>query len=380
MSNKPIRRNQTDLAPDKDQRQLIEAMEAASDHSERLQEAADAVRFMRFNQSKAVNTLIAYCRDLQLFAETWLGANAPPNAGELLTLDPALWEYITHGEVEAFIHWMEREGYALTSINRALYAIRSYARLALLSGLMDNMQYAKIEGIAGRRGKEAQNVDDHRAHAGKPIRRSAVKPDAAIKKADSTKIPADILDKLRHDHDLATLYGLRAALIANVLLELGLRASELAGLQWGNVDLERGEIYFYRPKVGKWQTMGLSKGLQAILRRYMATFPHPSETADEAGRDNKRLLWSLSRWERVTVNGLSPAAVSMVVKRLGQRHDLPGLSAHDLRHHWTTAQHRRKVDTLRLQRMGGWKGPQMLELYIEEYERVNEGYETPYED
>jgi integrase len=62
----------------------------------------------------------------------------------------------------------------------------------------------------------------------------------------------------------------------NLLLQLGLRAGEVADFKWTDVDLERGEVTFYRRKIAKTQTMGLSPMLQSLLRLYMVSFPNPS--------------------------------------------------------------------------------------------------------
>ena len=191
-----------------------------------------------------------------------------------------------------------------------------------------------------------------------------------VKKSDPTRIPSDIVNSLLHDHERYTMKGLRNAVLFNILLQLGLRAGELSDLKWSDIDLERGEVTFYRRKVAKMQTMGLSAGLQAILRKYMAMFPTPE------GNDD-RLLYGVTRTDKVGKNGMSAANISMTVKQVGSDLGLPSLSAHDLRHHWTTTLHN-KVDNLTLQRMGGWNSPVMLQRYVAEKTVVNEGVEDPY--
>jgi integrase len=158
-----------------------------------------------------------------------------------------------------------------------------------------------------------------------------------------------------------------------ILAELGLRAGELAGLQWDDVNLVDGNVRFYREKVNKVQTMKFSRRLMKLLRRYMNKFPR-----------GKYLIWKLSPSGKplknaADDNGISRSAVSMAVKNEGRRFGLNKLSAHDLRHHWTTAQHRNGVDSVQLQRMGGWNSPAMLQTYIDEMDDVNDGHESPYD-
>ncbi|MEO0564400.1 MAG: hypothetical protein AAF125_20010 [Chloroflexota bacterium] len=68
--------------------------------------------------------------------------------------------------------------------------------------------------------------------------------------------------------------------------------------------------------------------LQSLLRLYMRAMPVPVVSG--------KLLYGVTRGDKVGKNGLSAANISMIVKRFGQEMGLPTLSAHDLRHHWTT--------------------------------------------
>lgn len=347
---------------------LLPLLQSVSEQSAHLQRVADDTRFARFNREKSPNTLKAYRQDMQRFGEAWLGEACPADFGVQLMRDPAPWFYITHGEVTAFVLWMQEAGYALSTVNRSLYALRAYARQAMLAGVMPAQQYARIEGVSGYDGKVAANVDERR----EVTRRDAGEDQTTVKKATATYIPQDLLDDLLYAHNIDTLKGLRDAVLFNLLLQLGLRASELSELKWLDVNLEQGEVRFYRGKVAKTQTMGLSTMLQALLRLYMTRLPTPPAYG--------KLLYGVTRGDRVGKNGLSAANISMVVKRFGQEIGLPTLSAHDLRHHWTTTLHQRGVDTLTLQRMGGWKSPRMLQRYVAEKVRVNEGLENPYHD
>ncbi|MEO0561933.1 MAG: site-specific integrase [Chloroflexota bacterium] len=360
--------NRNDLPQITHTDELLPLLQTASEQSAHLQRNADATCFARFNREKSHNTLKAYRQDLQRFGEAWLGETCSADFGQYLMSDPIPWFYITYGEVTAFVLWMQEAGYALSTVNRSLYVLRTYARQAMLSGVMPAQQYARIEGISGYDGKVAANVDERRV----VTRRDETVEQTRVKKATATHIPQDLLDDLLYAHNIDTLKGLRDAVLFNLLLQLGLRASEVAELKWHDINLEQGEVRFYRRKVAKTQTMGLSMMLQSLLRLYMRAMPVPHMSG--------KLLYGVTRGDKVGKNGLSAANISMIVKRFGQSIGLPTLSAHDLRHHWTTTLHQRGVDTLTLQRMGGWKSPRMLQRYVAEKARVNEGLENPYHD
>ncbi len=333
-----------------------------------VHEKIDATRFQEFNRRKSKNTLAGYRRDLQRMADLLL-PNAGDDAGLQLSLFPALWRDIDETVVYAYRSRMESEGYALSSINRALCAVRSYAKLAMLSQVMPSEAYAKIAAIKGYSDKEAASLDQKRDYT----RRAQVDENATGKKAEAVRIPDDIFHDLMTDHDLDTYAGLRAAVVIRILAELGLRAGELAGIERKQVNLMAGSIRFYREKVHKTQTMKISRRLMKLLRLYMDVFPR-----------GKYLTWKLSPAGKPLQcdpdeNGLSRAGISMLVKQQGRRFGLGKLSAHDLRHHWTTAQHRNGVDSVQLQRMGGWSSPAMLQTYIEEMDDVNDGHESPYD-
>ncbi|MEL6525915.1 MAG: hypothetical protein AAFQ07_09415 [Chloroflexota bacterium] len=225
-----------------------------------LQALADETAFQKFNATKSDNTLKAYRRDLQRFAHLIYGDDVPDDYGYRLSTEKDLWQNLTHGEANAYQLWMMQAGYALTSINRAVYAVRTYARQAMLAGVMSADVYQRIAAIQSVSGKAAANLDEKRLLQRRPVKRA--------KKAHPTKIPADLVTHLLNDHDLAQLQGQRDAVLMGCLLELGLRASEMATLTWDDMNLTTGTIQFYRPKVAQMQQLALSTRLQRMLRLY----------------------------------------------------------------------------------------------------------------
>jgi hypothetical protein len=142
-----------------------------------LQALVDEMAFQKFNASKSANTLKAYRRDLQAFAQFIYGPTLPPNYGYRLSQEKALCIEITHGEVSIYQVWLLTQGYALTSINRALYALRTYARQALLAGAMPAEVYQRIAAIQSVSGKAAANLDEKRPLQRRPsLRQKKPKP------------------------------------------------------------------------------------------------------------------------------------------------------------------------------------------------------------
>ncbi|MEL6404343.1 MAG: hypothetical protein AAFR81_08250, partial [Chloroflexota bacterium] len=127
-----------------------------------LQALADETAFQKFNATKSDNTLKAYRRDLQRFAHLIYGDDVPDDYGYRLSTEKDLWQNLTHGEANAYQLWMMQAGYALTSINRAVYAVRTYARQAMLAGVMSADVYQRIAAIQSVSGKAAANLDEKR--------------------------------------------------------------------------------------------------------------------------------------------------------------------------------------------------------------------------
>lgn len=325
--------------------------------SEALQTLADETAFQKFNATKSENTLKAYRHDLHRFARLIYGADVPKDYGYRLSTEKDLWKNITHGEVNAYQLWMMKEGYALSSINRAVYAVRTYARQAMLTGAMAAEVYQRIAAIQSVSGKAAANLDEKRPLQRRPVNRA--------KKASPTKIPADLVTLLLNDHDLEQLGGLRDAVLMSCLLELGLRASELAELQWSDVDLIGGTLKFYRPKVAQTQQLALSTRLQRILRLYL-------EHLQRHFVMTEKLLVGITRKQALGKHYLSPQSISNIVQQIGLRYGIEKLSAHDCRHHCITYLIQEKqVTPMTVQDFGGWRDARMVRHYVRQLDISN---------
>ena len=145
---------------------------------------------------------------------------------------------------------MLQECYALGSINGRLSTFRMYARIAAKTGIITPQESILIASVQGYASKEARHIDDKRRADGMQTRKGH-------KKAEAVSIPQDIAEALKAQ-PCATGQGRRDTLIMCLLLDHGLRVSEIAILTRAAFDLKAGTFTFYRPKVDKTQTHELT--------------------------------------------------------------------------------------------------------------------------
>jgi integrase len=314
---------------------------------------------------RAFNTLRHQLVDLTIFA-TYLEAvkfYAPAvdqderkARGLRLFNEPKAWRAVTYGLVAGFARWQLQQGYALGSINVQLSTVRKYTKLAFQAGVISAEQVAMISTFEGYQYKEQQRIDEKRVKAGVATRKGA-------KKAVSVSLTPAQVKALKTQPDSAQ--GRRDALLMALLLDLGLRVSEVALLEVTDIDRQANTLTFYRPKVGKQQTLELKT---ADLKRAVSAW---FETGDVpvAGW----LLRSSGKGGKLGAPGMSARAISKRVAYLGEQIGVTGLSAHDLRHSWATRASRAKTDAFALQEGGGWNSLAMPRRYVDAAKIANEG-------
>lgn len=307
--------------------------------------------FADYRERKAANTVKRHDDALSLFAAFLAAPGVPgmPSAADLAQ-DPQAWAGVTWGLLSSFVQWLLGKGYAITTVNGSLSIIKSYAKLAAQAGAVPPGEYALLRGVMGYRGGEAKHVDESRAMTR-----------TGVKKAEPVTLTKEQAEGLKAQPD--TPQGRRDAVLIGLLLDLGLRCGEVAGLTVDCVNLAEGLLTFYRPKVGKEQTHRLTPDLLRALRAYMA------EDAPAVGP----LLRASQKGGKLTAAGMTERAITKRVGELGERCGVVGLSAHDLRHYWATRAARNGTPIDRLQDAGGWSSPAMPLQYIEAAKIANEG-------
>jgi integrase len=337
------------------------------------QVAADSV-CADYRSCKAANTIRRQDWDLHRFTEylhevgvTTYGNHVPILPGTIdhgrmtdpptLATEPRAWAGLTWGLVEGFNRWQLGRGFAVGSVNVRLSTVKTYAKLAAKAGTIDAGELALIRNVAGYSRPEKKRIDAQRDDAGVFTR-------VGVKKPNPVLISRDQAARLKDQPN--TPQGRRDRLIMCLLIDHGLRVSEVAALTVGAFDLGRREFLFYRPKVDKEQTHELTDESFEAARDYLG------QDAPEASGDS--LLRGSRKGGRLTDAGMTTQSINLRVRTLGDAAGVDGLSPHDLRHYWATTAARNKTPIDRLQDAGGWASPAIpLTRYIEPAKIANEG-------
>jgi len=150
-----------------------------------------------------------------------------------------------------------------------------------------------------------------------------------------------------------------------LLLDHGLRVGEIAALTASALDVQTGQLRFFRSKVGKMQTHRLSRDALAAAHAYAPLIaPQPP--------DAPLLLRSLKN-RKLSHGGMTERAITQRVNFLGKQAGIYGLSAHDCRHYWATSAARAGSDPFSLQQAGGWSSLAMPRRYVEDDAIANRG-------
>lgn len=352
---------------DDEQQQRREWFGAAAD------EAARRFRFDEYQQEKADNTNRRQKNDLKTFAE-YLGKVAGiMSSGADLYAAPDAWRGITWGIVKGFREWMLQQSYAIGTVNIKLSTVKTYAKMAFEAGVIPENQHLMIDGVNGLKMSAGKNRDERRAAEGIDTRRGN-------KKARSIELTADQRRTLKRDHE-DTPQGRRDAVLMCLMLDHGLRASEVEKVLVGGVDFSggengRGEITFYRPKVNEWHTHDMSSDTRRALKAYFNAGDAPLPNDAPLLRKSRSLKdGGAIKTEALGESGMSTRAITKRVNLIGRRHGIEGLSAHDLRHSGATAFCKRYPNQpLKLQEWGGWKSLAMPRRYVDYAEVANRGY------
>lgn len=267
---------------------------------------------------------------------------------------PAGWQGVTWGLVEGFVKWLLKRGYSLTTINHRLSTIKVYVRLSTKAGTIPPTEQALIRDVHGYGQNEGRQVNTKR-------KRTRI----GYKKENAIVLTAEQARQLKQRHP-TTPQGIRDRLLICLLLDLGLRASEVANLKIEDL-AEPGYIVVYRQKTNTTDRMELSGD---ILRALAAYEPHK--------RVQGTLLRGSLKNDELTNDVMSVRAIGSRIKLLGR--DILGiweLSPHDLRHTWATRAAKHSSPFV-LRDAGGWSNMQTPSRYVERAKIVNEGIKLDY--
>ena len=134
--------------------------------------------------------------------------------------------------------------------------------------------------------------------------------------------------------------SLRNKAVVMVMMHAGLRISEVAALNVGDISLtaRRGEVLVRCGKGLKQRTIPINQELREVLLKYLA---------EEGCRESLEPMFVSQKQNR-----LSMAAIDKVIRMLGAQACVD-LSAHDLRHHFITRLVRQGTDIVTIAELAG---------------------------
>ena len=328
--------------------------------------AAKDNAFERGLSGKTENTRTSYQTDLATWAQYLADAGGDIKGCDFYT-DPACWSGVTHGLVDAFIEWMKRQGYAISSINRKLSCVRVFCGMAGKAGVIPGDALAMIQTVGTIRRGQGMEVDKQRTNT------RVARPQA--KKAKSINLTAEQAKALKAQPN--TPQGRRDALLMCLLLDHGLRSGELAALAVSNIDMKTGIMTFWREKVKKEQKHKLTADTLTALHNYIesgdcAGIGPLLRSSVNGGRKRKDGTDNEGK-SKLGKSGMAEHAITVRVKVLGKAIGVDGLSAHDCRHYWATSAVKGKTDPFALLQAGGWSSMQTVQRYVSENEIANDG-------
>ena len=292
---------------------------------------------------KAKNTEIRYKKELRHFSE-FLDSCGFHNQG---METPQEWKYITFGIVDGYKRYLLAKGYSINSVNQTLYIIRRYCKEATKAGFIPVEELGKIKLIEGVKCSEAPHVDKKR-----DITR------LSKKKTTATEISEEKVYQLKHEQG-NTLKGKRDALILSIMLDIGLRESEVVTLTWSSIDLETRVIEWYRMKTNNRGRELISRDVENAYRAYR-------DALTEEGEELSGSLWvTVSKGGKVTGKGLSVDSIKLLVKTAGDALGIDHLSPHDLRHSMATRAYLADIPVISIQRRLGHSSASTTERYID---------------
>lgn len=178
---------------------------------------------------------------------------------------------------------------------------------------VDGANLGLIKAVHGYRGAEAVRVNEQRPQT----RQSAKKSHAVLltqEQANALMIQPN------------TPLGRRDQLLITLLLEHGLRVSELALLEWENI--ADNEMRFYRPKLAGYTQ---EHGHHILTMSTLEALTHW-----QGYQMGDYLLRKSRRGGHLAESGMSERAITDRVRVLGQSIGVQKLSAHDCRHYCAT--------------------------------------------
>lgn len=162
-------------------------------------------------------------------------------------------------------------------------------------------------------------------------------------------ITIEVIEKLL-EVCLEGVFGLRDRAIIFVLMDTGVRASELLHLNREDINPISGNIMVRHGKGGKSREVYIGRKTRTTLRKYMKFIPEDVE-----------YLWLSREGDRLSYGGLRS-----IMRRLADRAGVPTPSVHAFRRYFALEMLRSGVDVFSLQLLMGHADIQVLRRYLKQ--------------
>ncbi len=333
--------------------------------------------FRRYLSEKSVNSIKRHARDLELFAEYLIDGRIPLHHGADYQTNPNAWRGVTWGIVEGFGQWLLHEGYAISTVNARLSTVRIYALMAVKAGVIERQEGALIQTVKGFSRAGGQNVDERREQTRKRettyvyklegAKKSVVVTRRSTKKATAAVINEQTAVLLKTPRN-ASPQAYRDALLMCILLDHGLRVSEVVQLTPASIKLNEKLFRFHRPKVKgtahAWATHQLTEDTARIGAIYLNRFYPDLLKPDGALILATTRLLRNGEGGHLLGDGMNRVRLSERVAWLGRKIGVEKISAHDCRHYCATKMSRLGYGVDELMAWFGWTSAQTAMRYV----------------
>ena len=335
--------------------------------------------FANYQVKKSEATRQAQQNDLKLFSRYLSSCGLQRNA-EALYNDPNAWNGMNYALLEGFRAWLyyeqpeqedgKRHGFTVRSVKRRLSTIRTYSQLAYKSGVLSMEDYQRIQLVETDSYGDGVNIDEQRKKMKitthlierKNVNTVVRQPQASqLKKTRTGYQSARVHDQLLQERD---------ELLMCLLIEHGLRVSEIVNLNVSSIDLQEKTLHVKRSKTYSQGTLKLMQGTYAAAIRYLPLLEEYASAILQL--DNDDPLFYGYEGERITRFGIYDR-----VRVLGMQVGIKNLSPHILRNYWVQDAFRQKNNSLdMIQQYGGWKSAIMPLYYAQQHRPLTDDFKV----
>jgi len=242
--------------------------------------------------------------------------------------------------LDGFAAWRLTQGDKPNTASIRIYAVRTFLTIALRENVLTQDQSQNM-GLKPYRARQKRDI--------KPVGR---------------RLSNSEVNALRNATDTTTTKGKRDRCILDFALFLGLRESEIVGMQMSNFEQDN----------GNWWLVLTGKGSKTRkLKIHDELYKSLLDWCNEVGLtwyDEKSLFYSVDRWGNTRCRQITPTDVSRTVAAIGAKAGIAKpkgkgrLAAHDLRRTCARNAYDNGAPLLLVQRLLGHADPKTTASYI----------------